>query len=184
MVTIQFSLMSRKFFNMTAEQRVAALEDIEKQVKEAAARGEAYRSPGQENPFPPWLRDEICTLQGHVKWRRFWSWVLKILKVKAPVQREIKWDPENVVYKLVRVPDEEAQKLADGFEARYLWLLRHSPERTLEMQDSQLHISMLQDSEISISCDEDLWVDGVSPGDREMILGNVQIQGAARKEGQ
>lgn len=180
MATIQFSLMSRKWFKMTNEQREAALEDIYKRGREAASRGEAFIPAGPANPFPPWLRDEIMRLQGAVRWRRFWAFVLKMFKVKAPLGRVVKWDGENQVYKLIRVKDEEADRIMERFTNGYTRALSRHPLWGKDLEDYQIHVSVMQDSDITMACDQDLWPEGEPPAQKEELLGNIMLQGAAK----
>lgn len=182
-VTIQFELMTMKWHRMTQEQRIAGLDAIEAEVRAAAQAGYVYVPPGPENPFPEWLRKEIRRTQGWISLRRIIKSFLGLFKIKIPLNRELFWDGENTVYKLVRVPMQQAADIEVAFFDRLQALKDSDPEKTKWCKEVFMpRVVKLQDSIVAVCCDEDLWPDGEMPEGREQILDSISVNSPKGKE--
>lgn len=98
MARFEFKIVDTKYFAMSQEERIAALNKVEEEYKAAAAKGETWdESKFGGNPFPKWVRDYI---------RGF---------------GDAKFDRENGVYK-VRTKsdnDDDAEDEYAAFKAGY-----------------------------------------------------------------
>lgn len=125
-------IVDKTYYNMTAEERIKALEEVEKKAKEMQING---TPPDTSNPFPDWIQALIKEL-GTAKFDR----MNNEYKVITPAVDEDEADEEYAKFKV------KMEKLASETPERIQWRDTHHVQVSTTFDDEMKVMDELEES--------------------------------------
>jgi hypothetical protein len=133
---MQVAILESKFYRMTPEERVDALDKIREEAMEKETAPYTPKKP-EMNTFPQWVQDIIRELKDEFK-------------------AGVKYDRTNNIYK-IHVDDMDEDKFEAGWNVRVSKALEADPEKVKWHNESPLQLTSLVDmDEAAFDSDPDL----------------------------